>query len=162
MATEGSPSIPSCGISVDKEGCWYYQGAEIIRREIIGLFCRHLERDDRGRYLINWNGQRCFLETEDTPLVVRETRRMEEGGEVKGVILRLTDGSEELLAPESLFIGPLNVPYCRVREGKLPARFSRKAYYQLATLVEEDGEEGGFSLRIGGHRFPIRAKPHKP
>ncbi len=162
MAVEAPPSIPPCEIRVDKEGVWYYRGAEIIRQEIIALFCRHLEREDSGRYIINWNGQRCHLETEDTPLVVWETGQIKEEGEVKGVLLHLSDGSEERLAPESLFIGSYHVPYCLVRDGTLPARFSRKAYYQLAALVEEDARESGFVLRIGCHRFPIREERHRP
>jgi len=39
---------------------------------------------------------------------------------------------------------------------RVRARFSRPAYYQLAQWIDEDPGTGGFSLRVGGRRFPIR------
>jgi hypothetical protein len=149
-------------ISVDVEGRWHFRGAEIIHRDIVQLFSRHLERDDEGRYVIHWRGQRCLVSVADTPLVVWGASAVSERGVVRSVLLHLSDGTSEQLDPSSFQIGPENVPYCRVREGGLSARFSRKAYYQIARMVEEDPRGGGFILRIGRDCFPIGTASERP
>jgi hypothetical protein len=150
--------IPSCEIKVDKEGTWYYKGCEIVQREIVRLFYQHLERDEDGRYVIHWRGERCYVEVEDTPFVVWETKLLGEKDGTREVYLFLSDGTEEALNPKSLFIGPQSVPYCRVQNGRFLARFSRKAYYQLASIVEEDHQVAGFFFEIGSQRFYIQVK----
>jgi hypothetical protein len=142
-------------ITVDREGRWHYRGAEIVHREIVELFCRQLGRDERGRYFVRWQGQECFVQVEDTPIVVWATSVVEEEGESRGILLHLSDGTTEMLDPDTFCIGPENVPYCSIHNGAFSARFSRKAYYQVARMVEEDPGGGTFSLRIGSQRFPI-------
>ncbi len=160
MSEEISPGPRE--IVIDKEGHWFYRGAEIVRRDIVELFCRHLERDHRGGYLIRWQGQECPVSVEDTPLVVWGTSRVEEDGKIRGILLHLSDGTSEMLDPSSFYVGAGNVPYCGVRGGVFPARFSRKAYYELAGMVEEDSSKGTFALRIGAHRYPIRRETENP
>lgn len=137
------------------DGCWYYRGAEIVHRDIVELFYEHLEKDEHGRYVIHWQGQRCYIEVEDTPFVVWEISVAEDENHTAGILLQLSDGKREKMDPGSFWIGPGNVPYCRVRNGAFVARFSRKAYYQLVRHVEEGPQEGVFYLRIGEERFPI-------
>jgi hypothetical protein len=149
-------------ISVDADGTWFYRGAEIIHRDIVQLFCRHLIRDDQGRYFIRWGGQSCAVRVTDTPLVVWGASVTRGAGGDESIVLHLSDETSEPMDPGSFYIGPRNVPYCRVREGALPARFSRKAYYQIAGMVDEDPDDGGFFLRIGARRFPIRQEPGGP
>ncbi|MGQ9655897.1 MAG: hypothetical protein ACUVXD_17700 [Thermodesulfobacteriota bacterium] len=147
--------IAPCEIWVDVNGCWYYRGAEIVHRDIVELFYEHLEQDERGRYVIHWLGQRCYIEVEDTPFVVWEISTVEGENDTAGILLHLSDGKQEKMDPSSFWIGPGNVPYCRIRNGAFAARFSRKAYYQLVRHVEEDAEKGVFYLRIGEERYPI-------
>ncbi len=147
--------IAPCEIWVDADGCWYYRGAEIVHRDIVELFYEHLEQDERGRYVIHWQGQRCYIHVEDTPFVVWEISFVGSENDTAEIILHLSDGKREKMDPSSLWIGPLNVPYCRVRNGAFTARFSRKAYYQLVRHVEEGPQEGVFYLRIGKERYPI-------
>lgn len=152
--------VPPCDILVDKDGLWYYRGAEIIHRDIVELFYRHLEQDGSGRYLIHWRGQKCHLEVEDTPFVVWRTGVVGDEENALDLLLHLSDGTTEILDPTSFYIGARNVPYCRVHDGEFLARFSRKAYYQLARMVEEDAEKGAFFLCIGSRRvyFPIESE----
>jgi hypothetical protein len=142
-------------ITVDREGRWFYRGAEIVHREIVHLFCRHLIRDEQGGYRIRWRGQECPVGVEDTPVVVWGTSTLRDEQGDRGILLHLSDGTEEILDPSTFRIGPENVPYCRLGGRSFPARFSRKAYYQVARMVEEDPEGGAFSLRIGSQRYPI-------
>ncbi len=62
--------IPPCNIRIDKEGRWFYKGAEIIKQDIVRHFYAHLESDDQGRVIIHWRGERCVVEADDAPFVV--------------------------------------------------------------------------------------------
>jgi hypothetical protein len=41
-----------------------------------------------------------------------------------------------------------------VKDGRIPARFLRAAYYQIANYIDED-EGGTFFLLLNGKRYPI-------
>jgi hypothetical protein len=146
--------IPPCFIRIDKEGRWYHHGAEMIHRPIIRLFYQNLARDEGGRYIIEWKGERCFVEVEDTPFVVRAISHQQDAAGKERIILALTDDSEEPLAPETLFVGRENVLYCRVRGGTFRARFSRPAYYELARHVVEKDDR--YALVLNGKLHGIR------
>jgi len=126
----------------------------MIHRPFIRLFYQNLTQDREGRYLIEWNGERCYLEVDDTPFVVKTiSHRQDVCGEER-LILGLTDDSEEPLAPETLYVGRANVLYCRIRNGAFRARFSRPAYYELARHVVEEND--GYALVLNGKRYGIR------
>ena len=152
--TNESPIAP-CHISIDKEGRWYHKGSEMIRRDIVRLFSRHMERTGGGLYVIDWNGQRCYVEVEDTAFVVRRAEYRDAHGRYPPrYVLYLSDDTEETLAAETLVVGSDDVLYCTVKQGTFPARFTRAAYYQLAGYMEE--EHGGFFLPLNGSRHPVR------
>lgn len=143
-------------IYIDKEGQWFFQGAPIIRQDIVSFLSRHLVELEDGSYQIRWKDQGCAVLVEDTPFVVWGVTPVESAGRALGILLHLNDGTTETLDPESLYIGFQNVPYCKVRQGRFRARFSRKAYYQLASMIEEiPGTEEGFCLRLGDKVYPI-------
>jgi len=146
--------IPSCDIFVDREGEWHYRGAPMIRKDIVGLFLEHLTLSPDGDYVIDLDGQRCRLEVEDTVFVVK---RVESGKDndkgIDGFLLLLSDGTREPLSDHTLEIGEGNMLYCRVKQDKFKARFSRPAYYQIASHVEED--EGCFYLPLNGRRIKL-------
>jgi hypothetical protein len=148
--------LPPCLIFIDKEGRWFHKGAEMIHREYIRLFYEHMEMDASGRCIIVMGEDRCYVEVEDTPFVIRRVR-FEEGGKegLSGCTLYLSDGTRESLRPDTLFIGEGNVLYTRVKEGVFPARFLRPAYYQLVRhIVEEDGL---YVLPLNGRKHAIRS-----
>jgi uncharacterized protein len=153
MMTESD--MPPCLIYIDKEGRWYHEGAEMIHREFIRLFYDNMELDSRGRYVIDWKGQRCYVEVEDTAFVVRRVVRQEKGDENgnERLILSLSDDTQEELMPDTLYVGRDNVLYCSVKDRVFPARFTRAAYYQLAEYVEE--ENGTYYLPLNGLRNKI-------
>lgn len=142
-------------IRIDKEGQWSFRGVPIVRKDIVAFLSERLVRLEDGSYQIQWNEQRCPVFVEDTPFVVWGVTPMDSDGECLGLLLELNDGSVEMLDPVTLAIGAGNVPYCKVRQGRFLARFSRRAYYQLARMIEEGPEKDGFSLRLGSKRFPI-------
>lgn len=154
---EGGP--PPCEIWIDREGDWYHRGAPMERADIVTHLCQHLGKDQSsGRYVIRMAKQVCYLEVEDTALVItRVLRQGGEGGDVERfllVIKHLDDA--EPLDPASLWVGRDNVLYCTVRPEGLSARFLRPAYYQLAEFIQEDPDRSRFYLPVAGRRYYIR------
>ena len=71
MTEKNKPILP-CLIFVSKDGKWYHEGAEIIHRPIFLWLIQSLEKTEDGLFIVNLNNQKCVLEVEDTPLVVRQ------------------------------------------------------------------------------------------
>lgn len=156
MMTESNKSLPPCMIYVSKEGKWYHEGAEIIHRPIFLWMIQSLEKTEDGLFIVHLNNQKCYLEVEDTPLVVQQVDLIQEGpGDRAYLRLSLNDESQEILDPDTLRISSESVLYCTVKNNQFPARFLRPAYYQIAENISED-EAGGFVLVIDKKRFPIR------
>jgi len=151
QASSQADDLPPCLIYIDKEGRMFHQGEEMTHQGVLTLLKEHITLDDNGRYIIELEGQKCLLEVEDTPLVVR--RAAAEAGAGERFRLSLSDGTEEHLDPELLWISEENVIYTRVRGGTIPARFLRPAYYQIAEKIEET--ENGFGLRVGDRVMPL-------
>lgn len=143
-------------IKIDKEGLWYYKGAHMFRKEILNLFFDHLKIDECGKYLIELGPERCYLEVEDTAFVVTavfKTKNSTDGREQIEILLN--DDGCEMLDMDSLQAGKDNVLYCRVKNGKFAARFSRKSYYQLAEFIEESENGSGFFIYLNGKKYFI-------
>jgi len=145
--------LPPCLIRVDVEGRFWHQGAEMVHAGINKLLMDHVDLDEKGRYVITFAGQRCFVEVEDTFFVVVRAERVALDDGKARYRLTLNDGGHEWLAPATLRQSPENILYARVREGRFPARFLRPAYYQLAEHVEE--RNGAYMLKVEGRGFPI-------
>jgi hypothetical protein len=95
---------------------------------------------------------RVPVEVADAPFVVV---RFEADGD--GFALWLNDGSREGLDPASLRLREGDVPYCRVKDGRFEARFSRAAAWQLLQHVEAQPEGGPPTLTVGGRRYAFGA-----
>ena len=146
--------IAPCMIFINKEGRWYHKGAEMIHRDFIRLFYQNIELDSQGRYVIDWDKQRCYVDVEDTAFVVWDILYEKKNGDQEAeVILRLSDDTKEKLSPDSLFVGRDNVLYCKVKGNTFPARFNRAAYYQLANYIKE--KDGAFFLPLNGKKHFI-------
>jgi hypothetical protein len=145
-------------IRIDKEGVWYYKGAHMFRKEILCVFFEHLKIDECGKYLIELNEERCYLDVEDTAFVVGSVYKTQlpDDGRVQIDIL-LNDDSCEKLEMNSLHIGKDNVLYCRVKEGKFTARFSRKSYYQLAEFIEQSKDGNHYFINLNGEKYIINS-----
>jgi hypothetical protein len=151
--------LPPCGIFIDREGEWYYRGSPMQRADIVLHLCQHLRREESsGLYIIQMGKQRCCLEVEDTPLVVTSVSHQEEREEEDKEELFLSIKhlkTNQPLNPQTLWVGTDNVLYCKVMEDKIPARFLRPAYYQLAEFIHEDKEGDRFYLLLDGKRYYI-------
>lgn len=139
---------------IDKEGRWFSRGEEITHRRTYLLFCRSLTLDEAGHPTLRIGREECRVEVEDAPFVVRSVDFIYDGEkQLKFLDLILNDETREPLNPETLRVGPENVLYCRVREGKFAARFSRGAYQLLFPLIRDDEEGKRFFLVVGGEEY---------
>ena len=143
-------------IKIDKEGIWYYKGAHMFRKDILCVFFENLKIDECGKYLIELNEERCYLDVEDTVFVVGAVYKtnLSDDGRYQIDVL-LTDDSCEKLEMSSLYIGKDNILYCRVKEGKFAARFSRNSYYQLAEFIEQSENGSHFFINLNGEKYFI-------
>jgi hypothetical protein len=151
--------MESSEIKIDKEGIWYYKGAHMFRKEILCVLFEHLKIDEGGKYLIELEGERYYLDVEDTAFVVAavsKTKLSDDGRDQLDVLLN--DDSCEKLEMNSLYIGNDNVLYCRVKEGRFSARFSRKSYYQLAEFIEQSENGNHFFINLNGEKYFIHSK----
>jgi len=144
-----------CDIRIDKEGIWYYRGAEMFRKEILSLFFQNVKKDDSGKYLIEMGEERCYLDVEDTVFVVTEVHKTKKTADNSDFLyVLLNDDCREELALDTLTVGNDNVLYCQVKEGRFAARFLRKSYYQLSEFIEEDNNN--FFIRQNGVKYYIK------
>jgi hypothetical protein len=143
-------------IKIDKDGLWYYQGAHMFRKEILSVFFQSLKIDECGKYLIELGEERCYLNVEDTAFVVAAVYKTKlPGNGLEHIDILLNDDSCEKLAMNSLCTGRDNVLYCRVKEGKFTARFSRNSYYQLAEFIEQSENGANYFIDLNGEKYFI-------
>jgi uncharacterized protein len=135
------------GLSIDDEGRFRHRGELVTHARTLEALWRSLERRPDGRWQVRVGKEIGFVDVSDAPFGVHGARL-----EPDRVMLHLTDGSVEELAPEGLRLGGDGVLRCTVKGGH-PARFGRAAQAALAPLLEEEG--GRYRLRIGGRAWPV-------
>jgi len=149
--------IPPCDIKIDKEGIWYYNGNEIVRKEIVNFFYQNLKKDGAGRYIIELENDCCYLDVEDTPFVVKAVyRSVTESNNEECINLLLSDQSIVKLDPNTLNVGIENVLYCSIKNSAFIARFSRASYYQIANFIEYDSMKDKYFILLNGKPFYIK------
>jgi uncharacterized protein len=151
----GPPPIPPGTFRIDRDGAWRHEGQEVSHPGVVRNLYANLRADATGHYL-QVGPSRIPVDVEDAPFVViRAETSPSPGVTPSSVRLHLTDGTDEVLDPASLWIGPAGAPYCRVKGGAFVARFALAAWLQLAAVVEEDPASGAPTLVLGGRRLPV-------
>lgn len=144
-------------ISIDKEGNWFYQGQQIVNRQVYLLFSQNLERDASGRYILRIGEETCPIAVEDTPFVVTDIALLSQGEPAKESFnIRLNDETDEVLDLETLLVGKDNVLYCAAKQGKFSARFLRPSYYRLAEHIVQETEDR-FYIPLNGKKYYIKS-----
>ena len=151
MSTPEAPQWSLPNLKIDSDGDWLNEGVEITHAGILANLRRNLRRDSEG-YYVQAGPVKIPVEVEDTPVTVVRV-------EAEGDSLRLTlnDGSQELLDPLTLRLGPGEVPYCRVKDGQFEARLTRAAAWQLARFIHYDEASNSATLVLGGACYPLTA-----
>lgn len=137
-------------LAIDRDGAWHAEDGEITHPGLLASLRAALRVDADG-YHIQIGPARVPVDVEDAPYSVL---RVELDAASPSVILN--DLSREPLRLDTLVFGPGEIPYCRVRDGGVDARFSAAAAWQLLQRVELDEATGGAVLVLPGRpRQPI-------
>jgi hypothetical protein len=134
------PAIPfgltrETRIRIDRDGRFWNEESPITHEALARSLAGWVDVDpESGRYILRNSVNWAFVTVEDAPLVVKAYDR-------GAAEVTLSDGATEPLDVATLRLDADDVPYCDVRGGKLPARFSRNAAYALLedARVEADG-----------------------
>lgn len=147
--------LKACEIYIDAEGEWYHRGNRIFRPEILEDLCERIDLLPSGEFVLLDKSGACLLDVADVPFVVAGVDREHSHAGEDRIMLRLKHLSRaEPLDPGTLWIGEHNVLYCRIRDGRFTARFSRPAYYQVTQFVMQSSD-GEFFIELGGVRYPV-------
>jgi hypothetical protein len=145
MPEDWQGKYPPCQIQVDAEGGLSHNGAPLVHPKVLEEIFSSVVLEE-GRYLLRIGDKTCELEVADTFFTVRRV----DLGESGGLRVRLNDDTWHQVDPAGLWLGDNEMIYCRVKDGRFPARFARPAYYQLAQWIEP--AEDGYALAVGGRR----------
>src|SRR5687767_4482592 len=109
-------------IRLDRDGVFWHDGQRVEHPGLARAFASWLDIDpDSGRYILRNSIHWVYITVEDAPFQVRA---------LDGDDLLLSDGTREPLDRSTLeYRG--DIPYCRVKNGRFPARFSRGAAFAL-------------------------------
>ncbi|MBC7951145.1 MAG: DUF1285 domain-containing protein [Rhodospirillaceae bacterium] len=164
VCAEDSGEPENCGdlgISIDRNGCWFYHGSPINRKEMVCLFASMLKRHADGSYWLVTPDEKGTIVVEDAPFMAVEMFTSS-GGRDLVVSFRTNmdeivtvDDDHPLRISECVETGePL--PYVHVRDG-LEARLTRSVYYELVAQGFEEKVDGEdlYGLWSNGTFFPL-------
>lgn len=140
------------GLSIRRDGTWFYRGSPIGRKPLVKLFASVLWRDDAGGYWLVTPAEKGRIEVEDVPFVAVEASITGAGRE-QTVTLRtnldeiVTVDRGHPLRVENDPLTGAPAPYVRVRD-RLEARLARPVFYELVERGEERIESGARILGI--------------
>jgi uncharacterized protein len=144
--------------AIDEFGRWFCEGNLVSDAALFRMLSRALFVQD-GRYFIRCEGETHPVRVADVPLWIRyvHVRTTTDGtGALESVEIELEDGRREALAVEALTVGQdATALYTVATSRRLPARFGKAAYYEMARYLRQDSETGPFHVVIGGRRFDL-------
>lgn len=159
--TTGPDVCGDLGISIDRNGVWFYHGSPILRKEMVCLFASVMRRDSLGRYWLVTPGEKGVIAVEDVPFVAVELA-VSGCGRDQVVSLRTNVDRTVTLDrdhPLTMRVGAAGaepLPYVMVQDG-LEARLGRAIYYELVGLGFEDVVDGErvYGIWSSGIFFPL-------
>lgn len=134
------------------DGQWLYKDEPLAHEGLVYILESNYGPGPEGGYEVRLGPQRVVVEVEDTPYFVKDVDVNPEGS----VMLRLNDGSKELLDPSRVTISENGHTYVTVKDGA-EAKFLRKAELRLGDFVEE--QEDTLGLRVAGKWTPLEERP---
>jgi hypothetical protein len=139
-------------LRIARDGDWYDGEVQITHPGIVANLRGSLRRDVGGYFI--QTRVRIPVEVEDAPWVI--TRLELRGPELRA---QVNDGTEEVIDPASIRLGPGHAPYCQVKGGTFTARLDRAAAYQLLALADYDEASERGTLHVGGRAYPLAPEP---
>jgi uncharacterized protein len=132
----------------DRQGRWFDGDQPVTNQAVAAAFDSWIDRAPDGRWCLKNSSNWAYVEIEGPPIFVRAARIEE-----SGIELSLSDGRSERLDPKTLSTDEEGRLACTVREGSMPAEFSRAAMIQLEPILDED--ERGIFLRVAGEMIRL-------
>lgn len=140
-------------IVLDAAGRFWHEGEPVEHRGMRDAFAAWVGRHpDDGRYVLCNGYDWSYFRVEDVPFFVRGLR-----AERGALVLSLSDGTEEELAPGTLRAGAGGALYCTIKQGTFEAKFTPTAQTALVPYVVESGS-GEPALRVGERDYLIPAR----
>ncbi|MCH9807059.1 MAG: DUF1285 domain-containing protein [Alphaproteobacteria bacterium] len=150
------PYFGDIGLSIGRDGRWFYQGSAIGRMALVKLFARVLWRDEDGRHFLVTPAEKVDVTVEDAPFLAVE---MEVRGHGEGQQLIFRTNVDDVVACGrdarlrfEMETGGGVKPYVAVR-GRLEALVVRSTTYDLLQLAVEYEDRAG--IWSGGEFFAI-------
>lgn len=142
-------------IFLDKEGVWYHNSEKFSNTRIIEFFNKSINITASGEHVIHYGNYTYPIIVEDAPVFV--TGVIFSGfGDFETIQLNLSTGENEDLDCSTLFVKENNSLYCRVRDGKLLAKFKRSPSFHILERLEEDSI-GRYYLFLCGKKFELKS-----
>ena len=143
-------------IRLTKEGKWFHNGEPFINEKIIALFTKSVDITADGRYVIHYGNHTYPIVVEDTPYFITGVR-FEGFASFERIFITLSSGDIEELDIYSLYCGANNALYCRIKGGRMPARFMRSPSFYILERLEEE-TDGQYSVRLCGQKIELKVK----
>lgn len=124
-------------IKLDAEGKWFHNGKPFLNKKIIDFFNRSIDITEDGIYVVSYSDYVHPIVVEDVPVFINGIMIDYKDTDKESVQIALSSGQVEILDVSTLYFKD-NALYCRVMNGKFPAKFKRSPCYELLSRVEED------------------------
>lgn len=136
-------------IRLDAEGLWFHEGVEITHQRTIDLLFKSVLVKN-GKYFLSGEKKPVPFVVEDVAFFVRGISEKNDG-----LVVKLSDGTDENLDVSTLDVGSDNRLYCSVKSGTAKAKFERKVYYEL--MKKLDQRDGYYGLVIKDKFYPVQS-----
>jgi hypothetical protein len=143
-------------IFLDKEGIWYHNSEKFTNERIIDFFNRSVNITAGGEHVIHYGDYTYPIIVEDAPVFVSGVI-FSGFGDFEEIELNLSTGENEMLDCSTLFIKENNSLYCRVRSGRLTAKFRRSPSFHIMERLVED-PPGKYSLFLRGEKIELKTE----
>ncbi len=67
-------------IVIRRDGKWYYNNAEMFRRNIVNLLAVNIDKQEDGNYIIAMGNEVSGIDVEDVPFYATGIQETEKGG----------------------------------------------------------------------------------
>lgn len=139
-------------IRLDSEGNWYQGEYPILHERTVQYFYKNIAYDEDANYFLTGEDKPVFIDVEDVAFWINKLEKT-----IAGYLITLTDGTIELLNPQTLWMGKKNALYCLVKGGHIPARFFRGPFFEIMAGLET--EKGKYFLTIARKKCEIARTP---
>ena len=141
-------------ILLDREGNWFHNGEKFINERIISFFSRSVDITEDGQYVLHYSDNVYPIRVEDAPYFVTGVR-FEGFGTFERIFITLSSGESEELDPTTLFCKANNALYCRIKKGRLTAKFKRSPSFNILERLDES-PDGKYYVRLCGTNIELK------